>query len=122
PSRLSKTPEPWRLKFQVNDTADIYVGIDTCDMKYRFDWLSSFDSTGTYIENDKGRKFIVYHKRFSKGDTVTIGKSYSENLNSRNRFVVIGKYAANMVPTYDLKPTKSYHADAAMMKGESLSF
>src|SRR5699024_1325478 len=53
---------------------------------------------------------------------VTIGKSYSTNLNSTNKCVVIGKYATNMVPTYDLKPTKSYHADAAMLKGGNLSF
>jgi len=53
---------------------------------------------------------------------VTIGKSYSTNLNSTNKCVVIGKYATNMVPTYDLKPTKSYHANAAMLKGKRLSF
>src|SRR5699024_6277966 len=114
PRRLSKTNTSWLMRFQVTADADIYVGIDNA-VSIRPSWLGGYDSTVTYIQNDHGKSFTVFHKRFSKGDTVTIGKSYSTNPNSTNKCVVIGKYATNMVPTYDLKPTKSYHANVAML-------
>ncbi len=104
-------------KFQVSADADIYIGVDS-RQSGKPAWLSGYDSTDTYIENDRGKRFVLFHKRYSKGDIVTIGSpAPDEKINS---YFIAGKYATDMMPTYDLKPTTHYPVTKAILKGKHL--
>jgi len=94
------------LQFKVNEIADVFVA-----MNQSSDMPGGYEATKTSIENDKKEQFIVYRKRFQKGQEVLLGA---------NVVTVAVIPPSDLAPAYDLKTTTSYPATAASLKGASI--
>ncbi len=94
-----------KLQFVANETIDVYVGV----AKENASVLKDFERLSDSIVSDEegGKKYDVYRKRFETGKTVII--------DSKDIGLMGILPATNMQPAYDLKPTTSYKADVAVL-------
>jgi hypothetical protein len=101
--------------FKLTAAADVYAGIDTTDgsggkVKGKPAWLEGWAATATALENDRGRRLVLYHRSYPAGATVRV---------EGHPFLAL-KYPTAMPPTYDLKPVQHYRIAAAVKKGAGL--
>lgn len=94
------------FKFTSYETDDLFIAIKAGYADTGF--LKGFENTKTQITTDEdgGKYYQVYRRRFAKGDTMTF------SINSG--MIVCRQPANNMQPAFDLKPITSYRANAAI--------
>jgi len=96
--------------------ADVYVGIDSTQHLPK--WLNDFAKSGSLLKNDKGETFVLYKKRFQKGQRLSLeGDKFAPPVN----LIVMAQPASYMEPAYDLKPVSSYKAIDAQWSGEGIN-
>lgn len=95
------------LKFATPMGGDIYIAVE--DKTEKPTALKEFENTGTHIVTDEngGRKYRVYKKRFKAGSAI--------NFEQTRDWIIAMSFPSNMQPAYDLKPTKSFKADVAVI-------
>jgi hypothetical protein len=103
--QFSKANSDDTTSFDLAEDADVFIGMETSNTNLP-SWLHDYENTKTEIETDEngGKKYLVYRKRFSKGATV--------RLNVDNDIVLMLP-VTNMQPAYDLIPVNSYDVAAA---------
>lgn len=94
--------------FIVVQDADVFIGVDKNKTALP-EWLKGYENTGTEASTDEeeGKVYSIYRKRFSKGSKVTLGVDYS--------FLVAMVPATNMQPAYDLRPITSYRTNVSVV-------
>jgi hypothetical protein len=92
--------------FKVNAVADVFVALNESDEK-----PADYEDTKTQIKNSDGERFIVFRKRFSANDQVSV--------NGKIRTIAIVK-PSELEPAYDLKTVTSYKATDAKLAGQSI--
>ena len=100
--------------FKLNAPADVFVLVDE---KSKLDWLADYENTNSVALNSKGIKFIVFRKRFAKGDEVKLGE---KAINTEMYSIAILP-PTNLEPAYDLKSITNYKATDAFLKGTGLA-
>ena len=95
------------LSFTITKDADVFVGIDSLTIAPL--WMKEFEKTGTELVTDEnsGRKYFIYRKRFAAHSTVS--------LNGINSIFIALLPATNMQPAYDLKPVTAYKTNVAVL-------
>jgi len=94
--------------------AEIFIGVDSSLAQPN--WLKEFTNTKTTIQNDKGDAFLVFKKRFSKGQRLSLeGEKFPSP--AKQKYLVMAQPAASMEPAYDLKSVTSYKAIDAKWRG-----
>jgi hypothetical protein len=78
--------------------------------------LKSYTKTNSIIQNDEGKTFVVYKKRFQKGDSLSFGGAILPEPQEFD-FMIMAQPATDIEPPYDLKSLKSYKAIDASWKG-----
>lgn len=101
---------------RVLQDADIYIGIDT-SYKNTPAWLMSFNVTTSYLENNTGRKYLFYRKKFRTGEQLSL---LAEGTIGRNMYPVVAVPATIMEPAFDLKPVITYKAINGKISGPSI--
>jgi hypothetical protein len=91
----------------LNEGADVYLAINNTAVKPL--WLSNFEDTKTTLQTDEdgGKLYKVYIKRYQIAQTVNLEKT--EGLNYLAMAVPLSK----LEPAYDLKPASNYKPDVA---------
>jgi len=97
------------LIFKVGETADVYVGLFGED---KTGVLKGYENTNTIVATNLGHQYILYRKRFEKGEQVVLGDFAA---------IVAVLPVTNLEPAYDLKTVTSYKATDALLKGEGLA-
>lgn len=105
--QFSKRVSTGSTSFIVTEDADVFIGIDKNAEQVSTGWLKDYENTKTEILTDEnnGKVYAIYRKRFSKGATVT--------LSCDNSSLVMLLPVTTMQPAYDLKPVTSYRTDVA---------
>jgi beta-galactosidase len=106
PGKATNAP----VSFTIAADADVFVGIPAGTAMPQA--LKDFEFTDTDIETDEngGKKYAVYRKRFSKHAVITLQTPGKNN----SMFPVVIVPANNMQPAYDLKPVVSYRSNTAL--------
>ncbi|HMU09700.1 MAG TPA: malectin domain-containing carbohydrate-binding protein [Ferruginibacter sp.] len=94
------------FKFTSYETNDLFIAIKTGYTDTAF--LKGFENTRTEIitNEDGGKQYHVYRRRFAKGDTMTF---------TINRDMIVCRQPVNnMQPAFDLKPITSYRTNVAL--------
>jgi hypothetical protein len=103
--------------FNVTADADVFVAMDTAPSQ-RPEWLSDYEVTGLYIENDAngGHKLPVYRKRFKKDGMVQLGAN-------KGRYIYTAAVlpVTTLEPATDLRKTISYKAEIADIQGDGIN-
>ena len=97
------------LNFNVTALVDVFIAINKQDKR---ESPSGYENTKTAIKNSLGEEFVVYRKRFEKGQKVIV-PGYVASV------AVIEP--TQLEPAYDLKTVTTYKATEATLKGEQLS-
>lgn len=95
-----------RFEFTSYETNDLFIAIKTGYTDTGF--LKDFENTKTQIitDEDGGKYYHVYRRRFEKGDTMTL--SINSNM------IVCRQPVNTMQPAFDLKPITSYRTNVAI--------
>lgn len=99
--------------FNITADADVFIAMDI-DPQQKPEWLSSYEVTGLYIENDVngGHKLPVYRKRFKKGSMIQLGANKGKYM-----YTIAAMPVTTLEPATDLRKTVSYKADMAEIQG-----
>lgn len=92
--------------FKVNAVADVFVALNESDAK-----PADYEDTKTQITNSEGDKFMVFRKRFSANNQVSI---------SGNMRMIAIVPPSELEPAYDLKTVTTYKATDAKLAGQSI--
>ncbi|MCX2476664.1 malectin domain-containing carbohydrate-binding protein [Pedobacter sp. MC2016-05] len=92
--------------FKLNAVADVFVALNDSDAK-----PVDYENTKTQITNSDEEKFMVFRKRFSANDQVTVRGNV--------RAIAIVP-PSELEPAYDLKTVTSYKATDAKLAGQSI--
>lgn len=98
------------LRFRINQAGDLYVGVDSLPGK-RPVKPEGFETTGAFLKNDQGQRFILYRRACRKGEWLSVPNT---------GFVAVN-YASAMPPAFDLRPSVSYDISDALLLGEGVS-
>jgi hypothetical protein len=92
--------------FRAYEMNDLFIGIKSGYTDTAF--LKGFENMNTQIitDEDGGKYYSVYRRRFAEGDTMTV------NINSD--MIVCRQPVNNMHPAFDLKPVTSYRTNVAI--------
>ena len=95
------------FNFRAYGMNDLFIGIRSGYTDTTF--LKGFENTNTHIitDEDGGKYYYVYRRRFAKEDTMTI------NVNSN--IIVCSQPVNNMQPAFDLKPVTAYRTNVAIL-------
>ncbi len=94
------------FKFTAYETNDLFIAIKTGYTDTAF--LEGFENTKTQISTDEdgGKQYHVYRRRFAKGDTMTF---------TINQDMIVCRQPVNsMQPAFDLKPVAAYRTNVAI--------
>jgi beta-galactosidase len=107
--QFSKQPLTGNISFMVTEDADVFAGFDKDAEQMSTGWLKGYENTKTEITTDEnnGKIYAVYRKRFSKGSTVELAFD--------NLALVIIQPVTTMQPAFDLKPVTSYRTNVAIV-------
>ena len=108
--------------FKVSVAADVYIAVDQ-NIAQKPLWMLAYADTKTTLQTDfaGGHLFEVYTKRFDAETIVNLGaKDIDKGHEALMYIVAVLPTAPNMEPATDLKPTTSYKAEAAQLRGDSL--
>ena len=96
------------FNFRAYGMNDLFIGIRSGYTDTTF--LKGFENTNTHIitDEDGGKYYYVYRRRFAKEDTMTI------NVNSN--IIVCSQPVNNMQPAFDLKPVTAYRTNVAILR------
>jgi beta-galactosidase len=104
--QLEHSAKKRTFRFRSYGMNDLFIAIKTgyTDTAY----LKGFENTKTKIitDEDGGKKYDVYRRRFADADTMTV------NINSNT--IVCKQPVSNMQPAFDLKPITSYRTNVAI--------
>jgi len=111
--QFSKRKTLKSFSFNVPGGTDVFIGLHK-DVLHSLQLLDGFENTKTEIITDEneGKNYTVYRKRFSKNFVV--------ELDIDNSMLVMRQPATNMQPAYDLNPITQYKTNVAKM-GEGVS-
>jgi hypothetical protein len=98
--------------------SDIYVGVEDTSENWR---LKSFTNTKYIIRNNRGEDFLIYKKRFQKGDSISLEQLGGISIYTYQKFLLMAQPVTNIEPAYDLKPVSSYKAIDARWSGEGIN-
>jgi len=107
--QFSKQASTGNISFMITEDADVFAGIDKNAEQVSTAWLKDYENTKTEIttDEDNGKAYTIYRKRFLKGATVT--------LNIDNSSLVMLLPVTTMQPAYDLKPVTNYRTNVAIV-------
>jgi beta-galactosidase len=97
------------ITFKLNATAEVFIAIKENDSTAQ-NTIAGYENTKTMLLNSNGEKFIVYRKKLSKGEGVTLPA----------RFTVAVLPPSKLEPAYDLKSITTYKATAAKTSGTTI--
>lgn len=97
---------------ELTSDADLYIAVDT--LVNQPACLNNFTNTKTFVENDEGKVYRVYKKRFKKGEPIDLNKVIN------SEYLLAAQPASNIQPAYDLKPSVNYKALDANRHGPGI--
>ena len=102
---------------QVTRDADIFIA----DNSGGANGLHSkgFESTNSVIQNDEGKTFLVFKRRFKKGEILSFGGAIMPEPQDVD-FIFLAQPASIIEPAYDLKTVSTYKAVDAKWKGPGI--
>jgi hypothetical protein len=110
-------------RFIVSEDADVYVAMDSLILQ-KPSWLQGWTDTSLVFENDHdgGRRFRVFRKWFPAGATVVLGKNGDERNERADMYtVIVHRKSVLELPPPEPRPTTSYEAESAALKGPVFS-
>ncbi len=90
-------------EFSLSADADVFIGL--ANQSQPLPWMEGYEDTKTFSEDNQGRRFEVYRKRFNKGAVIKTGEN-GEVASAMYTIAVLP--AGTLQPAYDLKPVNSY--------------
>lgn len=103
--------DPVAAKFTLNVASDVYIAINA-KAEDRPDWLKDYQPTGLSLQTDEngGKSFFLYKKRFSNGATVSLG-----TCGNNQKYTVAVLPVTTLAPAIDLKKSINYAVDDATL-------
>jgi beta-galactosidase len=110
--------------FTVSEEADVYIALDSVHGQ-KPSWMKDYMDTRSFLRSDQdgGRRFNIYRKRFAKGATVVVGSSPAEHAadqHAAGSYTVAVCPVTGLAPAYDLKFIASYKPDSARLSGTGI--
>ena len=107
--QFSKKGSSKLISFIITEEADIFIGIAKDARQFPVYLFEGYENSKTEIitDEDGGRSYAVYRKRFPKNSIV--------QLNIDNSFLVMISPVTNLQPAYDLKPITQYKTNVAKL-------